>query len=99
MRPMKLGINGWRLQTRTGVARVLINVIKHWTRDFVGDRFQAITLYSPTRLSGELPIPDLVKQRFVGPTHGRLCLSKKKALGYSSCDTTVLLTSPANPWR
>lgn len=64
---MKLGINGWRLQTRTGVARVLLNIVKHWTRDFVADRFQKITLYSPTPLSPELPIPTFVERRVVGP--------------------------------
>jgi glycosyltransferase involved in cell wall biosynthesis len=64
---MKLGINGWRLQTRTGVARVLLNVIKYWTREFVADRFQKITLYTPTLLSPELAIPDFVQRQIVGP--------------------------------
>src|SRR5262249_5122030 len=64
---MKLGINGWRLQTRTGVARVLLNVIKYWTRDFVADRFQKITLYTPTPLRAELPIPDFLERQIVGP--------------------------------
>ncbi|HWJ37174.1 MAG TPA: glycosyltransferase family 1 protein [Sphingomicrobium sp.] len=64
---MKLGINGWRLRTGTGVARVLNNVLRYWTQEFVGDRFDDITVYSPVELAADLPIPGWIKRRVVGP--------------------------------
>ena len=64
---MRLGINGWRLRTRTGVARVLNNVVRYWTKDFVGDRFDEITIYSPVELADDLPIPDWINRRVVEP--------------------------------
>lgn len=64
---MKLGVNGWRLRTKTGVGRVLLNIIKHWTKDFVAGRFEKITLYSPIQVDPVLPIPDFVDVRVVGP--------------------------------
>jgi len=69
---MKLGINGWRLQTRTGVARVLFNIIRYWDRDFVAGRFDEITLYSPTPLALEEPLPGFLKQKVVPPNTSML---------------------------
>lgn len=64
---MKLGVNAWRLQTRTGVARVLLNIVRHWDREFVNGRFDEITLYSPTALELDEPLPDFLQQRVIPP--------------------------------
>ena len=64
---MRLGINGWRLRTGTGVARVLNNVLRYWTQEFVGERFSDITVYSPVELAADLPIPAWINRRVVGP--------------------------------
>ena len=64
---MRLAINGWRLRTKTGVARVLLNVLRHWSPEFVAHRFEAITIYSPVELSAKLPIPPSIGRRVVGP--------------------------------
>ena len=64
---MKLGVNAWRLQTRTGVARVLLNIVRHWDREFVNGRFDEITLYSPTQLELDEPLPDFLRQKVIPP--------------------------------
>lgn len=64
---MRLGVNGWRLRTRTGVARVLNNVLRHWTPELVNGRFDAITVYSPFELDADLPIPGWIERRVAGP--------------------------------
>ena len=64
---MKLGVNAWRLQTRTGVARVLLNIMRYWDRDFVANRFDEITLYSPVPLDLEDPLPEFLRQKVVPP--------------------------------
>ena len=87
---MRLGINGWRLRTRTGVARVLLNVVRHWTRDFVAGRFDAITLYSPVPLDADLPIPDFVERRVVGPDL-RMLLWENLRLPFACAGDDVLL--------
>jgi hypothetical protein len=87
---MKLGINGWRLQTRTGVARVLLNIIKHWTRDFVADRFQKITLYSPMPLSPELSIPSFVERQIVEPNFSMLGLGQSPVRKSRSNDDNIV---------
>lgn len=64
---MKLGVNAWRLRTRTGVARVLLNIVRHWDREFVNGRFDEITLYSPTPLELDEPLPDFLRQKVIPP--------------------------------
>lgn len=64
---VRLGVNAWRLRTRTGVSRVLLNVLRHWTPEFVGDLFGEITLYSPVPLNEDLPIPNNIRRRIVRP--------------------------------
>jgi len=64
---VKLGINGWRLRTKTGVARVLSNIMRYWTPEFVGGRFDAVTVYSPIPLASDLRIPDWIDRRIIGP--------------------------------
>ena len=61
---MRLGVHGWRLQGRTGVARYLQNLLRHWTAELLGDRFSEVTLYTPRPVDAEaFGLPDLVRQR------------------------------------
>jgi len=54
---LTLAVNGWRLQAfRTGVARYLLNILRHWTRDNVAERFSAIHLYTAEPLR-EVSLP------------------------------------------
>jgi glycosyltransferase involved in cell wall biosynthesis len=65
---MKLGINGWRLcAPHTGVARYLLNVIRHWTPD-ASSRFSEITIYTPRPLDRrQVPLPANIRERVLGP--------------------------------
>jgi glycosyltransferase involved in cell wall biosynthesis len=65
---MKLGINGWRLcAPHTGVARYLLNVIRHWTPE-ASPRFSEITIYTPRPLDRrQAPLPANIRERVLGP--------------------------------
>jgi glycosyltransferase involved in cell wall biosynthesis len=65
---MRLGINGWRLcGPRTGVARYLLNVIRHWTPEATSV-FREITIYTPRALDrGHAPLPANIRERIIGP--------------------------------
>ena len=61
---VRLGVHGWRLQGRTGVARYLQNVLRHWTRELLGERFAEVTLYNPHAVdTAALGVPEPVRQR------------------------------------
>ncbi len=62
---MKLGINGWRIHgQRTGVGRYLLNVIKNWTSQMVGGRFDEINFYTPKPIDqNEIPLPENFRVR------------------------------------
>ena len=68
MKRFRLGINGWRLcAPHTGVARYLLNVIRHWTPDATS-RFGEITLYTPTPVDRRVvPLPANIRERVIGP--------------------------------
>lgn len=57
---MKLGINGWRIHgQRTGVGRYLLNVVRNWTEEMVGGRFDEINFYTPKPIDrNEIALPD-----------------------------------------
>lgn len=93
---MKLAVNGWRLRTRTGVGRVLLNVIHYWTEEFVDGRFDEITLYSPIPVDGGLPIPSFVRQRVVGPDM-RMLLWENLVLPWTVRDDVLLCPSYTRP--
>jgi glycosyltransferase involved in cell wall biosynthesis len=93
---MRLGINGWRLRTRTGVARVLLNIVRHWSREFVSGRFDTVTLYSPIPLDRDLPIPDFVKQQVVGPDW-RMLIWENLRLPRAAKDDVLLCPSYSRP--
>ena len=61
---LRLGINGWRIHgQRTGVGRYLLNVVRHWTREAVGDRFGEVTLYTARPIDrAETPLPENVRE-------------------------------------
>lgn len=93
---MKLGIDGWRLRTRAGIARVLYNVIRHWTDEFVQGRFDEITLYTPVPLDDDLALPPFVRQRVLGPDM-RMLLWQNLVLGRSIRDDVLLCPSYSRP--
>ncbi|MGI8542993.1 MAG: glycosyltransferase family 4 protein [Aridibacter sp.] len=66
---MKLGINGWRIHgQRTGVGRYLLNIVKHWTPEFVGGRFDEINFYTPKPIDrNEIPLPENINVRVLSP--------------------------------
>lgn len=93
---MRLAVNGWRLRTKTGVARVLLNVLSHWTPDFAAGRFDEITLCIPTPLDDELPIPSFVKCSVVGPNM-RILLWENLVLPRPVKDDVLLCPSYGRP--
>jgi len=93
---VKLGVNGWRLRTRTGVARVLLNVLRYWTPEFVGDRFDQITVYSPTPLDDDLPIPANIRRVVAGPDM-RMLLWENLVLPGAARDDVLLCPSYSRP--
>ena len=95
---MSLGVNGWRLRTRTGVARVLLNILRHWSADFVGGRFEAITVYSPVPLDDTLPIPASIERRVVGPDLPMLVWENLRLPG-AARDDVLLCPSYSRPLR
>jgi glycosyltransferase involved in cell wall biosynthesis len=66
---VRLGVNGWRLHShRTGVARYLLNIVKHWTPEVVAGRFDEVNLYTPRPLVADgVELPDSVVERVIGP--------------------------------
>ncbi len=64
---MKLAVNGWRLRTGTGVARVLLNVLRYWTPETLAGRFDEITVYTPVPLEPALPLPSNIRPVVVPP--------------------------------
>ena len=93
---MKLAINGWRLRTRTGVARVLLNMIRHWTPDMVGDRFDEITVYSPVALDPDLPIPANIRRQVIGPDR-RMLVWENTTLPWHVKEDVLLCPSYTRP--
>ena len=66
-------MNGWRVQgKRTGIARYLLNVVRHWTPEVAGGRFEEIAFYCAHEADrAELGLPDGVDLRVL-PSGGRL---------------------------
>ena len=86
---MRLAINGWRLcGPRTGVARYLLNVVRHWTPE-ASRVFGEITLYTPRPLDARYaPLPANIRQRVLGPDLPMLVWENLR-LG-PACDADVL---------
>lgn len=94
---MKLGVDGWRLRTRAGIARVLFNIVRHWTKDFVDGRFEEINLYMPVALAVDLKLPPFVKQRVLGPDM-RMLAWQNLILGPAIRDDVLLCPSYSRPF-
>ena len=108
---MNLGINGWRIHGDTGVPRYLQNVLKHWSEDAIGGRFQRVNLYLPAPLQ-RVDVPEPVRKQVLAPEwrmlvweNGRLpfidddllfCpLSSRPLLSRAKCVVTVHDALPA----
>jgi glycosyltransferase involved in cell wall biosynthesis len=67
---VRLGVSGWRIHgQRTGVGRVVVNVLKHWTAEVVAERFQEITIYTPKTIDRrDIPLPENLHVRVLNST-------------------------------
>ncbi len=94
---MRLGINGWRLcAPHTGVARYLLNVIRHWGAGASG-RFTAITLYTPRPIDRTLmPLPGNIEERILRSDWPML-LWETVRLAAASRDDVVFCPSFSRP--
>jgi glycosyltransferase involved in cell wall biosynthesis len=95
---MRLGINGWRIHgQRTGIGRYLLNVVKHWTSDGAGSRFETITFYTPRPLDlREIELPRGVHTRVLRPA-APLLLWENTRLGPASADDVLFCPSYTRP--
>ena len=66
---MRLAVDGWRLHgPLTGIGRYASNVLRNWTEDAVGGRFDRITLYTPAPVDRSVyALPTTIEERVVGP--------------------------------
>lgn len=95
---MKLGINGWRLHgQRTGVGRYLFNVIKNWTPEMVGGRFDEINLYVPKPLDrNETPLPENIRERVLSSDKSMLIWENTK-MAKAADDDVIFCPSYSRP--
>ncbi|CAN5553732.1 N/A [soil metagenome] len=87
---MKLGINGWRIHgQRTGVGRYLLNIVKNWTPEMVGERFDEINFYTPKPIDRrEIPLPPNIVERVL-PPHLRMLVWENLRLAPAAADDVV----------
>lgn len=97
---LRLGINGWRIHgQRTGVGRYLLNVVRHWTREAVRDRFAEVTIYTARPLDrGEAPLPDNVREVVLRSDHPMLVWENLR-LGPAAGDDVLFCPSYSRPLR
>lgn len=95
---MRLGINGWRLQwVRTGVARYLHNIVRHWTPETVGGRFDEITFYTPRPLDQRAtPLAPGMRERVLRP-NARMLVWENVRLGPTATDDVLFCPSYSIP--
>ena len=94
---MKLGINGWRIDGQTGVPRYIANVVRHWTPDVIGARFERVTLYTPRSMDcAQLNLPASVEQRVLGPNWPLLAWENAR-LGPRADDDVLFCPSNSRP--
>ena len=95
---MKLGVNGWRATgSRTGVARYLLNIIRHWDATVVGGRFDEITLYTPRPLDPATdPLPSNLRQRVLSSSAPML-LWENTRFGPQAADDVLFCPSFSRP--
>lgn len=97
---LRLGINGWRIHgQRTGVGRYLLNVVRNWTRETVGDRFSEVTLYTARPLDRrETPLPDNVRE-VVLPSEQPMLVWENLRLAPAASDDVLFCPSYSRPLR
>jgi hypothetical protein len=97
---LRLGINGWRIHgQRTGVGRYLLNVVRHWTREAVGDRFAEVTIYTARPIDRtEVPLPDNVREVVLRSDHPMLVWENLR-LGPAAGDDVLFCPSYSRPLR
>lgn len=97
---LRLGINGWRIHgQRTGVGRYLLNVVRHWTREAVGDRFAEVTIYTARPLDrAEVPLPDNVREVVLRSDRPML-VWENLLLGPAATDDVLFCPSYSRPLR
>jgi len=95
---VRLGINGWRLQgQRTGVARYLLNTVRHWTGEAVAGRFDEVTFYTPKALDRrENPLPGNVRERVLR-SNSRMLVWENVRLGPVATDDVLFCPSFSIP--
>ncbi len=95
---MKLGINGWRIHgQRTGVGRYLLNVVKNWTPEMVGGRFDEINFYTPKPIDrSEIPLPENIRVRVLSPDM-KMLVWENLRLGPAADDDVVFHPSFTRP--
>ena len=97
---LRLGINGWRIHgQRTGVGRYLLNVVRHWTREAVGDRFAEVTIYTARPIDrAEVPLPDNVREVVLRSDRPMLVWENLR-LGPAATDDVLFCPSYSRPLR
>ncbi len=95
---MKLGINGWRIHgQRTGVGRYLLNIVKHWTPEMIGNQFDEINFYTPKPIDRiEIPLPENIRERVLSPDM-RMLAWENLRLGPAAADDVVFHPSFSRP--
>jgi glycosyltransferase involved in cell wall biosynthesis len=96
----RLGINGWRIHgQRTGVGRYLLNVVRHWTREAVADRFSKVTIYTARPLDrAEVPLPENVCEVVLRSDHPMLVWENLRLAG-AATDDVLFCPSYSRPLR
>jgi len=95
---MKLGINGWRIHgQRTGVGRYLLNVIKNWTEEMVGGRFDEINFYTPKPINHkEIPLPKNFRVRLL-PSDKPMLVWENSQMARATDDDVIFCPSYTIP--
>jgi len=95
---MKLGINGWRIHgQRTGVGRYLLNVIKNWTIEMVGGKFDEINFYTPKPIDrSEIPLPENFNVRVL-PSDSSMLVWENTLMARAASDDVIFCPSYTRP--
>lgn len=95
---MKLGINGWRIHgQRTGVGRYLLNVVKNWTPEMVGGRFDEINFYTPKPIDrNEIPLPENFNVRVL-PSDKPMLFWENTLMAKAAKDDVIFCPSYTRP--
>lgn len=95
---MRIGVNGWRIHgPRTGVGRYLLNVVRHWTREAVNGRVEAIRFYTPRPLDRHvLDVPPTIHERVLS-SRAPMLVWENVRLGPVADDDVLFCPSYSRP--